>query len=88
MPDQVQRAVREERAHRAAALCAETRAAYLQSRIGAAAEVLFEQPDDSDFCGYDMQYCPVRVTGTGLSGQVHSVRITGADGDGLRGELL
>ena len=87
MPQQVPRAEREARAHRAAAVCAETRMRYLQSRVGQRAQVLFEQPEDGLFFGHDMQYCPVRVRGEGLSGQVREVLITSAGPDGLLGEL-
>ena len=88
MPQQVPRAEREARAHRAAEVCAETRLQYLQSRVGQRAQVLFEQPSDGMFFGHDMQYCPVRVKGESLSGQVRDVRITAAGPDGLTGELL
>ena len=89
MPNQVPRAVREDRAHRAAAVCRETRLAYLQSRMGKVDDVLFEQPDgDGFFIGHDRCYCPVRAAGTSLGGQVRAVRITGWSADGLTGELV
>lgn len=88
MPLQVPRAEREARAHRAAAVCAQTRRQYLESRVGLRAQVLFEQPENDLFFGHDMQYCPVRVRGNSLSGQVRDVLITAAQPEGLLGELL
>ena len=88
MPEQVPRAEREDRARRAAAVCRETRLAYLQSRMGKIDDVLFEQPKDGGFTGHDRCYCPVYVPGRDLSGQVRAVRITGWSADGLTGELV
>ena len=46
MPDQVPNAIKEERAHRAAAVAEELRQTYLQSWVGQALPVLFEEEKD------------------------------------------
>lgn len=88
MPGQIPRAEREARAHAAAQVCAQTRMQFLQSRVGQTAEVLFEQRENGLFFGHDMQYCPVRMPGEHLSGQVRLVRIAAAGPDGLSAEPL
>ncbi len=58
-------------------------AAYAASRIGAAATVLVEK----DGIGRCEHYLPVRFAAAAETGSVLALRITGADGNTLQGEL-
>ena len=84
---QVPKAVKEERARRAAAAAAAMHEAYLQGCVGESYPVLFEQPKDGGFSGHAPNYMEVLVAGEDLHNVVRQVRITGTDGQVLRGEL-
>lgn len=84
---QVPKAVKEERARRAAAVAAELHEAYLRGCVGRTYEVLFEQPKDGLFSGHAPNYMEVLVAGTELHNQVRRVRITGMRDGALLGEL-
>ena len=76
-----------ERRHRAARLRAAGAAArigFLKSRIGSVTEVLVERPGE----GRGADFAPVRLDRPGEPGRVVRARITGLDGDGLRGHVL
>ena len=86
---QVPRAVKAERARRAAAAAEELRAAYLQGCVGRTYPVLFEQPRGERYLGRAPNYMEV-LAGTAeadLHNQVRPVRITGTDGEILTGEI-
>ena len=85
---QVPKAVKEERAHRAAAVAAELHQAYLADCVGAVYPVLFEQPKGGKYSGHAPNYMEVLAAGTDLHNQVRNVKITGTDGESLLGELL
>ncbi len=87
---QVPKAVRAERAARAAAAAEEMRAAYLRGCVGETYSVLFEQPKRGRFSGHAPNYTEVLAGAAeaDLHNQVRSVRITGADGEILTGEIL
>ena len=88
MPNQLTKAVKDARAKEAAALVADCKQAYLQSKIGSTLSVLFEQPQQDGFTGLSKEYCSVFAKGESLHNQVHNVRITGVQEEHLVGELL
>ena len=85
--EQVPKAVKEDRASRAANLAADMHRAYLDGCVGKTYPVLFEQPRDGQFSGHAPNYMEVLAEGEGLHNQVKPVRITGTDGQVLFGEL-
>ena len=85
---QVPKAVKEERARRAAAVAAELHQAYLAACVGAVYPVLFEQPRDGKYSGHAPNYMEVLAEGTDLHNEIRNVKITGTDGESLLGEVL
>ena len=85
---QVPKAVKEERAHRAAEVAAELHRKYLADCVGAVYPVLFEQPRDGKYAGHAPNYMEVLAEGTDLHNEIRNVKITGSDGESLLGELL
>ena len=85
---QVPKAVKEERAHRAAAVAAELHQAYLAACVGAVYPVLFEQPRDGKYFGHAPNYMEVLAEGADLHNEIRNVKITGTDGESLLGEVL
>ena len=85
---QVPKAVKEERAHRAAAVAAELHQAYLAACVGAVYPVLFEQPRDGKYFGHAPNYMEVLAEGADLHNEIRNVKITGTDGESLLGEIL
>ena len=83
---QIAKAVKEERAARAAAVAAETRAAYLSECVGGRYDVLFEQEKNGVFHGHAPNYADVYAPGKGLRNEVRKVRILSSDGESLYGE--
>ena len=88
MPGQCTRAVKERRAREAQAVMEKLRRAYREGCVGRTLPVLFETEDEGFCTGHSDTYMSVTAAGTGLRGRVLDVRITAADADGLRGELL
>ena len=85
---QIPKAVKEERAHRAAAAAEEMHRAYLAGCVGQIYPVLFEQPKNGKFSGHAPNYMEVLVdTKEDLHNRVLPVRITGTEGDALLGEI-
>ena len=90
MPNQVDEAVKGERAARLASVDEKLHQAMLKQMVGKTEEVLFEQPVDAvhmeGLCG---PYLRVVVPGTEeLSNTIAKVRITGIVDDWLTGELV
>ena len=90
MPNQVDEAVKGERAARLAAVDEKLHQAMLKQMVGKTEEVLFEQPVDAvhmeGLCG---PYLRVVVPGTSeLANTIAKVRITGIVDDWLTGELV
>lgn len=85
---QVPKAVKEERAHRAAQVAAELHRKYLEGCVGRTYPVLFEQPRDGRYFGHAPNYMEVLVDGADLHNQVRDVTITGTDGEVLLGTLV
>ena len=85
---QVPKAVKEERAHRAAEVAASLHRDYLTACVGAVYPVLFEQPRDGRYVGHAPNYMEVLAEGADLHNQIRNVKITGTDGESLLGEVL
>ena len=85
---QVPKAVKEERAHRAAAVAAKLHQAYLAACVGAVYPVLFEQPRGERYVGHAPNYMEVLAEGADLHNEIRNVKITGTDGESLLGEIL
>ncbi len=85
--EQIPKAVKEERAARAAAIAAEMRAAYLSGCVGERCAVLFEQERGGVFHGHAPNYADVYASGEGLHNEVRAVRILSSDGKALYGEI-
>ena len=85
---QVPKAVREERARRAAAVARELHGAYLSGCVGRTYPVLFEQPKNGRFSGHAPNYMEVLAEGEGLHNAVRNTVITGTDGRVLFGRIL
>lgn len=85
---QVPKAVKAERARRAAEAAKEMCRTYLEGCVGQRYEVLFEQPaGDGLFLGHAPNYAEVQVEGEALHNAVRPVRITGTDGEILFGRM-
>ncbi len=86
--EQVPKALRAERALRAAEAAAAMRRTYLEGCVGTVCEVLFEQPagEDGLFLGRAPNYAEVLMKGEGLHNRVLPVKITRTDGEFLFGE--
>lgn len=85
--NQVPKAVKEERAKRAAAAAADMHRAYLADCVGKTYPVLFEQPKNGKFFGHAPNYMEVLAEGENLHNVVKPVRITVTDGEILYGEI-
>ena len=85
--EQVPKAVKEDRARRAANLAADMHRLYLEGCVGRTYPVLFEQSRNGKFSGHAPNYMEVLAEGTDLHNQVKNVRITGTDGQVLFGQL-
>ena len=89
MPDQLLNEVKEDRAHRAAAIARQMEQDYLARFVGEALPVLFEEERDGLWRGYTTRYTEVMVAyDQNLHNQVHAVRLEQVDGSALRGTLL
>ncbi|MBQ8074506.1 MAG: tRNA (N(6)-L-threonylcarbamoyladenosine(37)-C(2))-methylthiotransferase MtaB [Oscillospiraceae bacterium] len=88
MPGQCTRAVKAQRAALAQQVCAEMHQAFLKSCVGQTLPVLFETEENGFCTGHSDTYVLVRVPGTRLRNQILQVKITGIDGDELKGEIV
>ena len=89
MPGQVLRAVKEERAGRAAAIAERMERDYLSQFVGQSVEVLFEEERDGLWRGHTTRYCRVGVrSGENLHNRLRQVKIAAVEEDCLLGELL
>ena len=88
LPDQVDPAVKEARAARAAEKAEALSRAYRQAMVGSLFPVLFEQPEGDLFAGHAPNYVKVLVPPeAGLKGQVRQVRILQVLPEGVLGQL-
>ncbi len=91
MPDQIEKAVKEQRAKAMAEATESKRVEFMNSQIGKTCQVLFERPDSEGFYeGYSENYTPVYVDtqGINVSGECLSVYITSTDGERCFGTIL
>ncbi len=88
MPGQLTAAVKAARARELQKAADQTRTAYLASCVGETLPVLFETPEGAGSLGHSDTYQLVRVSEEGLRGELRAVRVTGVDGETLRGELI
>lgn len=89
MTDQKPRAVKEERARRAAQVCQELESAFLTSCVGTIQQVLFEEESGGVWSGHSGNYAQVRVrTDRTLKNRLCNVRILRVEAGGLTGELV
>ncbi len=87
--EQIPASVKEERAHRAAAVASEMHRAYLEGCVGQVFPVLFEQPGRTGcYTGHAPNYMEVEAPGENHHNQVLRVHITGTDGEKLLGEVV
>lgn len=87
MPDQIPKAVKSERAARAAQAAKSLRERYDSALIGTVQEVLFEQTEGEFFTGHAKNFVKVYAHGENLHNTLCSVRITALREDGVEGEL-
>ena len=87
MPEQVPKAVKEERARRAGAVAKELREAFDTAMLGSVQEVLFEQLEDGFFTGHAPNGVKVYAAGEALHNRLLRVRIEGLREDGVFGAL-
>ena len=87
MPGQCTSALKAARAHEAQAVARRMHADFLRSCGGEKLPVLFETGEGAGSVGHSDTYVLVRVPDEGLRGELRPVRITGTDGEELRGEL-
>lgn len=88
MPDQIPNAVKEDRAHRAAAVAAEMERAYLEQWVGQPVSVLFEEERDGRWRGYTTRYTEVQTScRENLHNQLCTVFLDGVEGSALLGLL-
>lgn len=88
LPGQLTKAVKEQRARELIALGEEVAQAYHAQWVGQTVSVLFEEPCGDDLWeGYTPEYLRV-VAPHACQGKILPVRVTGADANGLIGELL
>ncbi|MBO5917931.1 MAG: tRNA (N(6)-L-threonylcarbamoyladenosine(37)-C(2))-methylthiotransferase MtaB [Oscillospiraceae bacterium] len=88
MGGQLPNAVKEERAHTAAAAAAQMEQAYLAQFVGQPLPVLFEEEQNGLWHGYTPNYISVCAVGTDLHNQVRSVLPERIEGSTLLGHLL
>lgn len=86
MPDQLPKAIKEQRAKELIALGEETAAAYAASLLGSQQEVLFEEERAGGAEGYTPQYMRVWAKGA-RAGDILAVRLTHYENDLFTGEI-
>ena len=87
MAGQIPNAVKEERAHRAAALAQRLEEAYLEHWVGSTLPVLFEEEKDGLWRGHAPNYVEVLAVGEQLHNVEREVEITARQGTSLLGVI-
>ena len=80
--------MREERARRLIAVGRECALTYHRQMVGQVREVLFEEHRDGESAGYTREYVLCRVPCEQAVEGMRQVRVTGADAEGVTGELV
>ena len=88
MPGQIPNALKEERAHAAAAVAGAMERAYLEQCVDQTVPVLFEEERDGLWYGYTANYISVAVPGETLHNKVRSVMLERVEGNVLSGVLV
>ena len=88
MGGQLPNAVKEERAHTAAAAAAQMEQAYLAQFVGQPLPVLFEEEQNGLWHGYTPNYISVYARGSNLHNEVRSILAERVEGSTLLGQLL
>lgn len=89
MEGQVPKEIKEERSHRMFDLDEQCRSAFLNHFLGRELEVLFEQEKDGVLDGKAPNYLSVQVPASeAMPGDIKTVRIESADGNGLFGHVV
>jgi threonylcarbamoyladenosine tRNA methylthiotransferase MtaB len=88
MAGQHNNATKEERSRQAIEIARQMNLAYRKKLIGTVQEVLFEETVSQWDTGHAPNYVRVYVPAAGRHNEVHRVRITGLEMDGLQGEIL
>ena len=89
LPGQQPNAVKEDRAHRAAAVAARMERTYLDQWVGETVPVLFEEEREGLWRGHTTRYTEVMApSGENLHNRLRSVRVEGVEGGSLRGILV
>jgi len=88
MPNQLDRATKEQRSRRAIRAGEEMNLAYRQAMEGTVQEVLFEEVDGSFYVGHALNYAKVYAPGQQLHNALRRVKITGLYQDGVLGQIL
>lgn len=88
-PDQVEKAVKEERSRRMIEATLQTKQDFFMKQIGRVEKVLFEREyEPGMFDGYTENYTPVKAAcGRNISGKILPVRITKAEEDWCEGKI-
>ena len=86
MSNQVQKAVREERARQLIAVGNHLAKNYMKNQLGSIQEVLAEECENGLAHGYTAPYISCQFPG-GIPGKVYKIRMTGLTEDGLAGEI-
>lgn len=87
-PNQIEKHVKEERAHQMIALTNRIRADFLKAQIGKTVEVLAETKDENGCCtGYTANYTPVKILSGAQCGEYYKIKITAAGEDSCEGIL-
>lgn len=87
MPDQILKAVKSERAAKAAIVAKALREKYDNALIGTVQEVLFEQTEGDFYTGHAKNGVKVYAKGDALENQVRGVKITVLREDGVEGRI-
>ena len=88
MTGQIEKDVKQERAHRAAQEAKEMTHAYAGSCMGKTLNVLFERETQGWSVGHAANYMQVSVRQTGLRGEIYPVRVIGEKERLLLGEII
>lgn len=87
MPNQVEKAVKAERAARASQAASTMAEDFAQAQLGCTLQVLFETEKDGLWYGHSENYLEVSVPGEDIHGRVCAVEITGRSGSRLLGRV-
>lgn len=89
MKDQIQKAVKHDRAKAMIEICSELEREYIGTQLGKKATVLFEtEVEKGMFCGYTKTYIKAFAKGNDLGGKIKEVKINDVFKDGVMAEYF